>query len=619
MEVKNLLSVVIAALTALGAMLFAMGSQSPWLAMALWMAAVVSLVVTDFLGVVRIPRKAAIWLLWGVQAIFSPYLLVQSGWDGRMQTAANILIYSQLILLFQEKDARTYGWLAVMSLLQAVVAARYSQGVAFGGLIITYTIVGIFALSLLVLYSQWGRHRGQSRVGAAVGVPPGHHVGTPTTRWPLAAMQAKFTSAPAGSGRSGVVTELFARLALIAAGALFLAAIIFSTVPRPPAAWRGETRKPLNTVGFSDQITLGGLGDTIENRQEVMQLKLMDPATSEVYPMRDDVYLRGSVVTWYSQNQWRREPPPNQSPVGNALRGVPGVPDERPLSPSWNATEGVPYRRGTRRGMRRIPTVWMTMRAIRHYSASALPWCRKSPWSRTWLTTIYSISGRWWNPSETRPRRRLNSSETMHLRPVYWPTWVEAHFQRRSARQQFQVRSADQRAGRRTSGPADSSQPRGTSFTLSANAQRSLAFAPADGLGRAMAERKWPAIAQTLRCRPLVRETVLRFRPVPLQLARRGSRHFDGFHRRLRFQSSPRTLRVLCHGPGLDAPQPGNTSAGRIGLSLRRMARGPTMLPGPPVARARLGRGVSQRGPDRSGPEGSAAQRSEGFAARRGS
>ena len=51
MELKNLLSVVIAALTALGAMLFAMGSQSPWLAMALWMAAVVSLVVTDFLGV----------------------------------------------------------------------------------------------------------------------------------------------------------------------------------------------------------------------------------------------------------------------------------------------------------------------------------------------------------------------------------------------------------------------------------------------------------------------------------------------------------------------------------------------------------------------------------------
>ena len=74
-----------------------------------------------------------------------------------------------MVLLFQEKDPRVYGWLAVMSLLQAVVAARYSQGVAFGGLLIVYTLVGIFALSLLVLYSQWGRHRGQT-------VPQGRRV-----------------------------------------------------------------------------------------------------------------------------------------------------------------------------------------------------------------------------------------------------------------------------------------------------------------------------------------------------------------------------------------------------------------------------------------------------------
>ena len=71
-----------------------------------------------------------------------------------------MLIGLQITLLFQEKDARVYGWLAVMSLLQAVVAARYNQGVAFGGLLVVYAIVGIFALSLLVLYSPWGRHRG---------------------------------------------------------------------------------------------------------------------------------------------------------------------------------------------------------------------------------------------------------------------------------------------------------------------------------------------------------------------------------------------------------------------------------------------------------------------------
>ena len=113
------------------------------------------------------------------------------GWDGLTQPAANILLCSQMILLFQEKDTRSYGWLAVMSLLQVVVASRYSQGVAFGGLMIAYTIVGIFAISLLVLYGQWEHIAGRSRVGFS---PPSEEGGLKPTlqrdyerdagRWP---------------------------------------------------------------------------------------------------------------------------------------------------------------------------------------------------------------------------------------------------------------------------------------------------------------------------------------------------------------------------------------------------------------------------------------------------
>ena len=169
-------------------------------------------------------------------------------------------------------------------------------------------------------------------------------------------MPSRFTSAPAGSGRSGVVAELFARLALIGLGALFLAAILFSTVPRPRlSAWRGEARKTIATVGFNDQITLGGLGETIENPQEVMQLKLVDPATHQVYPMRDDVYLRGSVVTWYSQNHWRRTPPPT------------------------NSNGRQPQPRNSR------PNRIGADKRTRPDSASALRSCSRLPWNPTWI------------------------------------------------------------------------------------------------------------------------------------------------------------------------------------------------------------------------------------------
>ena len=47
--------------------------------MSLWLAAVVSLVVTDFLGAVRVPRNVASFVIWGVLAIFLPHFLLQSG------------------------------------------------------------------------------------------------------------------------------------------------------------------------------------------------------------------------------------------------------------------------------------------------------------------------------------------------------------------------------------------------------------------------------------------------------------------------------------------------------------------------------------------------------------
>ena len=128
-------------------------------------------------------------------------------------------------------------------------------------------------------------------------------------------MESRFTSVPAGSGRSGVVTELFARLVLIAVGAMFLAVIIFSTVPRPRlSAWRGEARKTVTTVGFTDQIEAGATGRNHREPAGSHAVETGLPGYRPVYPMREDVYLRGSVVTSYSHNQWRRNSPEQAGP-----------------------------------------------------------------------------------------------------------------------------------------------------------------------------------------------------------------------------------------------------------------------------------------------------------------
>ena len=299
MDLQKLLSVNMATLAALAAMLLAMGQRSPWAAMALWMVAVVSLIVNDFTGWFRLNRNVASVVALAILAFFLRQCLRYEG-EARILAMADMLIYLQIVLLFQEKDVRVYWWLAVMSLLQVVVAAGFSQGIAFGALLVIYMLVGLCGLTLLLLYSEWSRHR--------TGREPSREADSAGTRWPLAAGSPGFTSSPVGSSRAGLVGELFARLGLIGAGTLGLTLVIFFTVPRlGQPAWRGTALTPRAVVGFSDKVTLGEMGEILESRDEVMRIQLIDQATGRLLPPLDELYLRGTVVTHYRNNEWSCE------------------------------------------------------------------------------------------------------------------------------------------------------------------------------------------------------------------------------------------------------------------------------------------------------------------------
>jgi hypothetical protein len=313
LELKHLLSIVMAALTALGAILYSMGAQQALLAMLLWLAVISSLVVTDFLGVFRLKRSVGSFLMWCALAVSLFQFLLT--WDGKnfgghsadwqLESVVDLLIFLQCVLLFQDKDAKIFGWLAVMSLLQVVVAARYSRGVGFGGVLVVYSIVGLFALSLLALYGQ--RHRGQHASLEPKDRTDQQGSKSPA-RWPLAAAEAEFTSVPPGGEKAGIVPELFARLSLLVVGGLLLATVIFYAAPRPRMPlWPGDRGRKISVVGFNDKIDLGSLGGaTLESREEVMRVKFMDEATHTPYPLKtQEIYLRGTAVTEYWEKGWR--------------------------------------------------------------------------------------------------------------------------------------------------------------------------------------------------------------------------------------------------------------------------------------------------------------------------
>ena len=100
-------------MTAPGAILYSMGSQHAGMAVVLWLASILSLVVTDFLRLIHLPRNIGLLLMWRALAVFLPQFLLQATWNGRaqlghspdwqLQTVANILICLQCTLLFQER------------------------------------------------------------------------------------------------------------------------------------------------------------------------------------------------------------------------------------------------------------------------------------------------------------------------------------------------------------------------------------------------------------------------------------------------------------------------------------------------------------------------------------
>ena len=323
MYVERLLQINMAALAALATLLLGMGNRSAVLPVVVMLAAIASVWLTDVTGRLRLSRNVANGAALVAALYWLPGLWQLEG-TSQILAIANLLVYLQIILLFQKKDIRTYWHLAVLSLLQVVVAAAFNQGFWFGVLLTVYLFGGMSVLTLLFLHRERNRydaHRGAAGEGPA-GRPP--DVASAPGRWPLADRQPVF-SVSAG-GRLGVDRELYRRLGVMTAGTLILTGIVFLTVPRlGRTAWRGAAPSPQRVVGFSQEVALGSLGEIIEDPGEVMRIQLLDDCTGDVDPLRDEVYLHGTVLTTYSHGHWKC-----RGPAGG--RGVEGlhVPDVLP-------------------------------------------------------------------------------------------------------------------------------------------------------------------------------------------------------------------------------------------------------------------------------------------------
>jgi hypothetical protein len=143
----------VAALAVLGAIFVGLRHEATVVPALAAIAAVAAFLVTDVLAWVRLNRWAANAII--VVAVgWSLREFIQISPDEKLMAIASMLCYLQIVLLFQEKGARIYWQLIVLSTLEVVVAAALDLGPQFGLLLALYAVIAIGALVLLCIHRE---------------------------------------------------------------------------------------------------------------------------------------------------------------------------------------------------------------------------------------------------------------------------------------------------------------------------------------------------------------------------------------------------------------------------------------------------------------------------------
>ena len=317
----------VAALAVLGAIFVGLRHEATVVPALAAIAAVAAFLVTDVLAWVRLNR-------WAANAI----IVVAVGWslrefieispDEKLMAIASMLCYLQIVLLFQEKGARIYWQLIVLSTLEVVVAAALDLGPQFGLLLTLYAVIALGALVLLCIHRET-RGRAPAPADSLTATRPA---------WPvlLRGVQVSSPSATDSRPESGMTPRILIRQTALLAGVTILFAVVFfyATPRLGEASWLGGRSGKAGVSGFKPEIRLDQGGRIHLSSQVVMRVALSKtPPDRRSVELVGDPYFHGALLTEYMPDErgsrwlpWRPLTPIGEGPReprGGLLRAGP--------------------------------------------------------------------------------------------------------------------------------------------------------------------------------------------------------------------------------------------------------------------------------------------------------
>jgi hypothetical protein len=301
-SVERMLQINMALLIVLGTVLLAMGQQNIFYALVAIVGASASVFVTDIKGWFRLSQNAttsAALLACAVLVV----QVIRNVDQSHLLNVANVLIYLEMILLFQQKDDRAYWSLMSLSLLQVVVAVALNLGLLFGLLLGVYVLAAFSALVLFYVVRETRPYLASGAGSLAQeestwgGTQPFRTGFAETSGVPLDTLEvAPLTDATASRVLQLSLVRYMLRMLALVLGGTFL---LFFAIPRyGESVWQGGARDQVVTVGFTEEVRLDNIGQLLENPEQVMRVEFTS-LQGMPYQVDGEPYFRGSVLSEY--------------------------------------------------------------------------------------------------------------------------------------------------------------------------------------------------------------------------------------------------------------------------------------------------------------------------------
>ncbi|QDU36787.1 Protein-glutamine gamma-glutamyltransferase [Maioricimonas rarisocia] len=297
-----LVQISVTVMVSLASLVFAIAEGGPIPALTVPVA-IGSLLIVDRMRQLAVGPMTAFVL--GLLAIGAAgFELAVGGIEARLLSVAHLSVYLTWVILVQQKDTRAYWWLCGLSMLQISVSALLASGAWLGLVWALYLLTAIWTAALLSVTQA------SERISPVTKREQNGREGTNGA--PFAG------TSPALQGEHSFPARLAGSAAVLSVLSLGLACIFFLLIPR---VWIGNFQlfddTPLpgsrTLTGFTEQVTLGDMGEILESDNLVMEVTFFNNDTGRKLTESDlprwlgsDPFFRGTLLDNYDNGRWQR-------------------------------------------------------------------------------------------------------------------------------------------------------------------------------------------------------------------------------------------------------------------------------------------------------------------------